>query len=262
MLATLRRDRRARRQAHFDLESLDDRLVLSAAAGGAAADAAGVKAAIIEHRREVRAARHEARLERLEARHEAKIARMEAHLKASASVNPVIIGGPTSASAGTAASASAGTAASANTAASPAPSIPTATTTTGSSGTIASPGSGTTTPTSGSTSSSGTWPSDVSVALQSLYQEYESQGHGSNFTPSLPSDKLLQISGTSVEVNLEIGSGTDFNTALSQLQSDGLQVSSSSSTYDQIDGMLPIADLPAAAQIAASVTGSPPPSMR
>jgi hypothetical protein len=39
MLTTQRHDRRVRRQARFHLESLDDRLVLSAGAGGAAADA-------------------------------------------------------------------------------------------------------------------------------------------------------------------------------------------------------------------------------
>ena len=97
--------------------------------------------------------------------------------------------------------------------------------------------------------------------LQSMYQEYESQGGSSSFTPGQPSDKLLQISGTSVEVSLKIASGSNFDTALSQLQSDGMQVSSSSSTYALIEGMLPIAELPAAAQIAASVTPVSPPML-
>ena len=39
MLSTQRHDRRSRRQVRFRLESLDDRLVLSAGAGGAAAEA-------------------------------------------------------------------------------------------------------------------------------------------------------------------------------------------------------------------------------
>jgi hypothetical protein len=99
-----------------------------------------------------------------------------------------------------------------------------------------------------------TLPANVAAALQSLYQEYESQGGGDSFTPGQPSDKLLVISGTSVGVDLKIGSGADFNTVLSQLQADGLQVSSSSATYGLIDGVLPIAQLPAAAQLAASVT--------
>jgi hypothetical protein len=249
MLTILRRNRRARRRANFDLESLDARLVLSAAAAGVVAEAAGSKAAIIEHRREVRAEQHEAKLARMEARHEAKLAR---------SADPIVPVTLTITGGSTAASAQASTAASTQ--------VPSGTVTTG---TSASPkalvlapvtvvGSGTST--SGTSSSSpGTLPSTASAALQALYQEYESQGGGSSFTPSLPSDKLLQISGTSVVVSLKIGSSSNFSTALSQLQSDGLQVSSSSSTYDLIDGMLPIGELPAAAQIAASVTAVGPP---
>ena len=76
----------------------------------------------------------------------------------------------------------------------------------------------------------------------------------------MPSDNLLQISGTSVMVNLKMASGGDFSTFLSQLQSDGLSVSTSSATYGLVDGMLPIADLPAVATVAASVTAVPPPS--
>jgi hypothetical protein len=107
--------------------------------------------------------------------------------------------------------------------------------------------------------SSGPLPANVAAALQSLYQEYESQGGGDTFTPSQPSDKLLQISGTRVAVRLKLGSDSDFNTALAQIQSDGMQVSASSPTYGLIEGLLPIAELPAAAQVAASVTPVPPP---
>ena len=71
----IRRDRRARRQALFTLEALDDRLVLSAAAAGAAAEAAGAHAVPAE-------VRHEAKLARIEARHEAKLARVEARHEA------------------------------------------------------------------------------------------------------------------------------------------------------------------------------------
>jgi hypothetical protein len=109
--------------------------------------------------------------------------------------------------------------------------------------------------------SSGALPANISTVLQALYLEYKAEGGGSNFTPSLPTDRLLVISGTSVAVNLKIGSGTNFNTALAQLQSDGLQVGASSSTYDLIEGMLPIGELPVAAQIAASVTPVPPPQL-
>jgi hypothetical protein len=251
MFTALRRDRRTRRRANFDLESLDDRLVLSATATGAVAEAAGSKAAIIEHRQEVRAERHEAKLARMEAR-EAKLARSADPM---VPVTPTLVGGSTVASAQAPAAAST--------------QVPSATVTTGTSSSpkalVLAPvtvGSSTSSSGAGTTSSSsGTLPSNVSAALQSLYQEYESQGGGSSFTPSLPSDQLLQISGTSVVVSLKIGSSSNFSTALSQLQSDGLQVSSSSSTYDLIDGMLPIGELPAAAQIAASVTAVGPPQL-
>jgi hypothetical protein len=99
----------------------------------------------------------------------------------------------------------------------------------------------------------------VSAALQSLYQEYESQGGGSHFTPNQPSDKLLQISGTSVAVQLRMASPGDFHAFVSAVQADGMQVSSSSANYGVVVGMLPIAELPAVAQVAASVTPAPPP---
>ncbi len=108
--------------------------------------------------------------------------------------------------------------------------------------------------------SSGPLPGNVASALQSLYQEYEAQGGGSSFTPSLPSDKFLQISGTSVAVDLKMAPTGDFNSFVATLQSDGVQVTSSSAAYGLVTGMVPIADLPAVAQVAASVTPSTPPA--
>ncbi len=271
MLNTLRRDRRNRRQASFNLETLDDRLVLSAAAAGAVA---GVQ----EHRIEVKIARHEAKLDRLEARHEAKLATKEATQEAmisqlqaraasltSVSINSsgivtVSASGSTS-STGTSASTSSATVTPTpvtptNGSLNPANYVPTSPATTTTTGT------GTTTTTTGSsTTSPGPLPANVSAALQSLYQEYESAG-GSSFTPSQPSDRLLQISGDSVGVDLQMSSSGNFSTFLSQLQSDGLTVSASSATYGQVDGMVPISDLPAIAQVAASVTPMSPPVVR
>ncbi len=262
MLNTLRRDRRTRRQASFNLEALDDRLVLSAAAAGAVAG-------LHEHRLEVRIARHEAKLDRLEARHEAKLATKEAsqetmisQLEAkAASLSPVTINSsgmvtvPGSASStGVSASASTVTPAPVTTTSgslNPSGSVPTSPVTTLPTGTGTTTGSNTTSP--------GPLPADVSGALQSLYQEFEGSGSGSSFTPSQSSDKLLQISGDSVGVDLQMSPSGNFSTFLSQLQSDGLTVSTSSATYGQVDGMLPISDLPAIAQVAASVTPMSPP---
>jgi hypothetical protein len=260
MLNALRRDRRTCRQANFNLEALDDRLVLSAGATGA----------IQEHRLEVKIAQHEAKLDKLEAKHEAKLAAKEARQEAkiaqlevkATSLTPVLIYASGSATANPTVVSASGTASSTT-------ATSTAVTTTGSSTyvpsyTIAPTATGTgitTTTTGSSTASPGPLPANVTAALQSLYQEYESAGGGSSFKPSLPSDSLLQISGDSVGVSLKMSSSGDFPTFLSQLQSDGLQVTSSSATYGMVDGMLPISDLPTIAQLASSVTPTSPPIM-
>lgn len=271
MLSTLRRDRRTRRQSQFQLETLDNRIVLSAAATGAVADTSA-KAAAVEHRQEVKAARHEALVERrdarLEARAEAKAAKQEAKMAfvsarsgvtATALSAANVTASPISGTATTAASAAA------TTTATPTPIATTGTTTNPTNlvptypATTPSTGTGTGTSTGSGNPSSGSLPTNVAAALQSLYQEYENAGGGSSFTPSQPGDNLLQISGTNVGVNLQVGSSSDFNTVLSQLQSDGLQVSTSSATYGLIDGMLPIAELPTVATLASSVTPMSPP---
>jgi len=240
MLTTTRRDQRTRRQALFTLETLDDRLVLSAAAAGVVGEAVSAQGAVAEARH----ARHEAR----HARHEAKLARHAARLAAhsmSSSAIPISVTGAASAAKAAPAAASAAAAsAAATTNSTSAPAVVVAPNPGGSAGNTGNPSSPAPT-------SSGPLPSNVGAALQSLYSEFKSEGD--NFTAGNPIDKSLLISGSSVEVSLKIDSGSDFNTALSQLQSDGLQVSSSSATYGVIDGMLPIAQLPAAAQIASSV---------
>jgi hypothetical protein len=103
-------------------------------------------------------------------------------------------------------------------------------------------------------------PANVAAPLQSLYNEYAAAGSGT-FKPSQPTDSQLQISGNNVEVSIKVGSGTAFATALAQLQTDGMQVSASSATYGLVEGMLPISELPSAAQLASSVNAVPPPAL-
>jgi hypothetical protein len=86
-----------------------------------------------------------------------------------------------------------------------------------------------------------------------LFQEFENAGSGS-FTPGQPSDRLLVISGDSVGVNIRVDSGGEFNSVLSQLQADGMQVKSTAATYAMVSGIVPISKLPAIAQLATSVT--------
>ena len=269
MLNTLRRDRRTRRQASFNLEALDDRLVLSAAAAGAVAG-------VHEHRLEVQIAQHEAKLDRLEARHEAKLATKEAKQEAkisqleakAAGLTPVTIN-----SSGIGDGIGIGRdrpMRPARRRRSPRPrrQPPRPSRRPRQPESEPRPHLAVTTSPPAPAPARHRLEHDLARpaagqrlrALQSLYQEYESAGGGSSFTPSQPSDKQLQISGDSVGVSLKMNSSGNFSTFLSQLQSDGLQVTSSSATYGLVDGMLPIGDLRTIAQVASSVTPMSPPA--
>jgi hypothetical protein len=173
MLTTQRHDRRARRQARFLLESLDDRLVLSAGALGAAAEAV-VHPPMANH---AHRALHTGRRE--------------------------VLGHG-----------------------SPAP-----------------------------------MPANVSAALRSLYREYEDQD-GSRFTPGQPGGRPLQISGNRVAVLIKVAFPPAFDTFLPHLRADGLKVIRTAPAYGLVEGMLPIAELPASGKVAVSVKPAPPLIMR
>jgi hypothetical protein len=49
----------------------------------------------------------------------------------------------------------------------------------------------------------------------------------------------------------------NFNTLISELESDGMQVLDSSSTYGIVEGILPIAQLPIAAQLPQTLSITP-----
>ncbi len=275
---TNRRNQRNRREALLTLESLDERLVLSATA----AAAIGPHTAAVEQGHEAMIARDEAKLARVEVRHEAQAARVEARHEARLArvesrhaarlarmALPAVAAPMIPATMTPAATTSTSASAAASTPASPVGMTTTTTTTPATTmyattntpaSTAASSSSSTSFSTTASTGSS-TLPSNVDANLQSLYSEYESAGGGTDFKPSQASDKLLQISGTSVAVSLKINSPSSFSSAMSTLKAAGMQVTASSSTYGLIDGMLPIAKLPAAASVASSVNASPPPNL-
>lgn len=256
---TNRRDQRNRREAVFTLESLDDRLVLSATAAAAVAP----HAAAVEQRHEAmiarHEARHEARLARVEARHEARLARMQARhiMPASTPMIPAPMAPAASTSTASTTTATTVTGTATPTAATPAATMNTAISVVPTSTAVPTSSSSSSSTTSASSTSTGTGsstlPSNVAASLQALYTEYESSSGGNDFKPSLPSDTMLQISGDSVAVSLKIDSSGSFNSAMSTLQSDGMKITASSSTYGLINGMLPIAELPAAASVASSV---------
>jgi len=116
---------------------------------------------------------------------------------------------------------------------------------------------GTITPTPIS-NASGTLPANVSVQLQSLYtqyQTYESSGGNGTFSPT--GVNLLVINGTSVGIQVKDTNTGDFNTLITELEGDGMQVLDSSSTYGIVEGMLPIAQLPTVAQLPQTLSITP-----
>jgi hypothetical protein len=256
MMTTLRSDRRTRRTAKFNLEYLDDRIVPSAI-GAEAPVAAAVstvharaaeKATIISERHEARLARHEAKLARLEARHEAKLATLAAKhpvaiLPLSSMTNSMNASVPAST-----VLASAAFSPTANPA-SPIPSNP---------ATATNHAIAVSTDSSSSSNSTNPLPPNASAQLQSLYAQYEdfeSSGGSGTFSPTGVNG--LVINGTDVGINVHTNGASDFNTVLTQLQSAGLQVTEDSATYGLIDGMVPIAQLAAVAQISSGLSVTP-----
>ena len=134
-------------------------------------------------------------------------------------------------------------------------------TTSGTSASISTGSSGgqstTTTTTTGSGSTGSTLPSNVSVILADIYNAYEQDP--SSFPANLPStdagDKVI-IQGSNVGIQVQDSNPADFAAMVSSLQSDGMQIQASSAINGTVVGMLPIAELPAVAQLtnAPSVT--------
>jgi hypothetical protein len=94
-------------------------------------------------------------------------------------------------------------------------------------------------------------PANVSVPLQSLYQQYlnfVNSGGTGTFTPT-GVDPLIVISGSNVGVTIHDNIVGDFNNLVAQLQSDGLQITVSDPTTQTVVGMLPIANLAKVAQL-------------
>jgi hypothetical protein len=112
-------------------------------------------------------------------------------------------------------------------------------------------GSAGSTGSSGGTGSSGTTsplPDNVSVLLNTIYQEYESGDLTSSNSPG-----QVEIQGSNVGIDVHAGNASEFAEMVTALQSLGMQTTAVSNTDDIVEGLLPIAQLPAAAQ----VTGSP-----
>jgi hypothetical protein len=91
-------------------------------------------------------------------------------------------------------------------------------------------------------------PPDVSQTLQTIYAEYEAYVSAGSKGPFTPSQSLfVVINGTDVGIQVHSNNPGDLSAFVAQLQSDGMQVIDSSVKYGIVEGMLPIAQLPAVA---------------
>jgi hypothetical protein len=102
----------------------------------------------------------------------------------------------------------------------------------------------------------------LSASLRTLYREYLDQGGGRRFTPSLPGGRPLLIRGSRVAVRIKVAFPPALGAYLRDLRADGLRNIRTFPAHGLADGMLPIAALPVAAQVAANVRPTPPPNVR
>jgi hypothetical protein len=96
-------------------------------------------------------------------------------------------------------------------------------------------------------------PANVSGALRSLYREYEDQVRDSRSTPSRPGDGLPSVRGFRVAVRIKVAFPPALGAYLRDLRADGLQIIRTVPADGLAEGMLPVAKLPAVAQLAAHV---------
>jgi hypothetical protein len=102
---------------------------------------------------------------------------------------------------------------------------------------------------------------NVSAALRSLYRQYEDRG-GSRFAPGPPGGGPHLNSSTKIAVLVKVAFPPALDAYLPDLREDRLQVIRTSAAHGLAEGMLPIAELPAVAQDAASVRSAPLPIRR
>ncbi len=101
--------------------------------------------------------------------------------------------------------------------------------------------------------SPGALPANVSAALRSPYSEYEDQVGDSRSTPSLQGGELLSVRGSRVAVRIKVAFPPALGAYLGDLRADGMQIIRTVPAYGMAEGMLPVAKLPAVAQLAAHV---------
>jgi len=90
--------------------------------------------------------------------------------------------------------------------------------------------------------------------LNTIYQEFEQQGGSATFTSSLAG--VVEIQGTKVGVDVHMAGG-DFGTFVTTMTNLGMQVQTTDATDGIVEGLLPIAQIPAVAQNSQTLSLSP-----
>ncbi len=101
----------------------------------------------------------------------------------------------------------------------------------------------------------GDHPLVVGARLQSLYAQYVTyviSGASTSFSPTGVSGAV--VAGTDVGIKVQTSDHANFKTSLTQLQGDGLQVTQDFPASGVVEGLLPIAQLPAVANNATTVS--------
>jgi hypothetical protein len=92
------------------------------------------------------------------------------------------------------------------------------------------------------------------VNLITIYEEYQAQAGNKTFTSSLAG--IVRIEGTSVGIDAHMAGGS-FSGYVSALTALGMQVQAQDAAHGIVEGLLPISQLPAAAQNAQTLALSP-----
>lgn len=259
---------RRQRRSQPLLESLDSRIVLSAIQPGVGTEAAAAVASVQLQNRQKRLL--ERRIERQETvveRHELRLARLEARIKAqylkhhgasalatsgavASTTGPQLVALNNLGSSSISAPAVSSTGTPNPPAAMVGSTSGSATSSTGSvtGSTSQSTGASTGSTGTGTNSASQPLPANAAVVLDVIYTAYEQSP--SDFPDNLPTEdgaNLVVIQGDDVGIQVHDSNPSDFSTLVTELQSAGMQITISSSSYGTIVGMLPIAQLPSVA---------------
>ena len=96
-------------------------------------------------------------------------------------------------------------------------------------------------------------PINLSLPLRSVYREHADQVRDSGSTPGQPGDALVSIRGVRVAVRIKVAFPPALDAYVRDLRADGMKVIRIVPNFGLAEGTVPVAKLPAVAQIAAHV---------